>query len=693
MSRILLRALRYDPGALRLVRGVHMMIAVVVSALIADRFGPVADEVSGFTLAVVCAAAAAHVLMFTPVSTRRLEAVELLKLSAILVVLSIIGCVVGALAGASAATVLQVIWIGVIALGFSLDGLGPFWLRAGRMISIFWLFVIMSSIPHSAGVWLPAMTVLGTTIAFAVRSCLWRPSAIGTFERVERANRNAIAEYLDLAANGRITNDRSRRTTLHDLAVLRAELEFCVDLAGSGSKLCGLSPEAATMMRLALEVVREAVETLPDHVRQSLVADPAYQASLQHLVDRIQTGKEASGHEAPDLSWARGKSQARKEDEFQVLRIAQAFSRLWELSDGETVIQLQEDEADTAGGDPGFWRQLSWRLALQASVAAAIGYGIGSYFQLSHAYWITITVIVVLCGSLGATVQKTIQRTAGTTVGFVLAILLEPILSEFPGFRLFLIVALLPPIIILFERNYGIAVGFISFLVLIGLEALTGLPVSEFWARLYDTMIGAGVGLGAAWLLFPKRSGESVRGLASTYLSSCETFLKTGSRTFEDDQTDYAQLRAEAQKLVSASRNYRAEQVPWSSFVKATGDLDVLVLVLADYVILYRQARATVKAEVMGTPSAAKIEDLLSRMDRRVLDEFEMVLNNRSRRTSPALAEEWLAAMPPPEQADIGLMTDWVATLYYARKVVRCLDGMQQEHIWSGASDLATPPG
>ncbi len=307
---------------------------------------------------------------------------------------------------------------------------------------------------------------------------------------------------------------------------------------------------------------------------------------------------------------------------------------------------------------------------------------------MSHAYWITITVIVVLCSSLGATIHKTAQRTAGTLAGFVVAMLMEPLLSKVPEFRLFLIVALLPPIIILFERNYGIAVGIISFMVLIGLEAMTGLPVSEFWDRLYDTLIGAGAGLAAAWLLFPKRSGEGVKGLAGAYLLSCKTFLSEDGDTSGTDQAAYASLKDKARDLMGAAQNYRAEQIPWASSARTSGDLDVLVIVLADYVILYRQARNAIRTEVAQNRREPSVGDLLERMDKRVLEEFDAVLQNRAQQTVPGLAEEWLAAMPAPETADIDLMTDWVATLYYARKVVRCLQGLRQEHIWSATSDL-----
>ncbi|WP_434056216.1 MAG: FUSC family protein [Roseibium sp.] len=689
VPRTLLRLYRYDPGALRLVRGLHLTLAVVIAALAADRLGHLAQGVPGFALAVICASAAAHVLMFTPVSTRRRELGELVRFGSVLTGLAALGALIGTLSGVKAPLVLQFIWVGVVALGFALDGLGPFWLRAGRMISIFWLFVIMSSTPHSPGLWLPLMTALGVLIAMAARIGLWRPSAHRTFERVEDANRKAIADYLDRAATGRTGSDKAGRAALHDLAGLRAELELSAELAGAEGELRGLSAEAVAMMRLALEVVRNAVQALSEDTRGDLLANETYRSSLKQVLKRIETGQDMAGATRPDLQWARSATRFGRQDMFQILRIAQAFDRLWQLAGGYEVIEAAAKDAPAARERPGIWSRISWRLAAQSSVAAIVGYGIGHVLNLSHTYWITITVIVVLCSSLGATIQKTAQRTAGTLAGFIVAMLMEPVLSKVPEFRLFLIVALLPPIIILFERNYGIAVGIISFMVLIGLEAMTGLPVSEFWDRLYDTLIGAGAGLAAAWLLFPRRSGEGVKGLASAYLVSCKDFLGPTADTAGTDQAAYSSLKDKARELIGAAQNYRAEQIPWASSARTSGDLDVLVIVLADYVILYRQARTSVQAEVAENRADPSIGDLLTRMDKRVYEEFDAVLQNRARQTVPGLAEEWLAAMPAPETADIDLMTDWVATLYYARKVVRCLQGLRQEHIWSATSELA----
>ena len=678
LLRTVTRFIRYDPGAMRLVRGAHLMMTVVAAGLAANQFGPIAGGVSGFTLSVLAAAAGAHVLLFTPISTRRQEAGDLWRLGLIMIGFAVFGMVSGLVAGKHAPVVLQAMWIAIIAIGFGLEGFGAFWLRAGRMISIFWLFVIMSSVSGSPGYWLPAMTVFGVVLAFAIRIGFWRPSPDRTYLRVERANRQAMAGYLKLAANGQLSIDRHRRINVSDIASLRSELDLSIDLIEPGAPIRGLSVETAAMMQLALEVVRDAMAALSPESRSVLIENATFQEVVGQLHQRVATGKTQSGETPFSVDWAELEAGFRREDKFQLLRIVQAFERIWNLAEGTSELRADEDlKEDTKSGS--WWQRVSWRLAVQASVAAGVGYGIGIYFNLSHAYWVTITVIVVLCGSLGATMKKTAQRTLGTAVGFLCAILLEPALAGAPDLRIALIIILLPPIIVLVERNYGIAAGIISFLVLIGLQALTGLPAAEFWARLYDTLIGAAVGLTAAWVLFPNRSGDSVERLETSYLNTCSEYLRAEGGQEGSNTLDYPQLKATAHKLLATARTYRTERAPWSSFTKSSSKLDTLVVLLADYIALYRQARANVQADAHKYATVEPVDALVARMDKRVQDEIRAVLDGKGKQTMPGLAEEWRAAMPETSRIDTHFITDWVAMLYYARKVIRCLDGFRQD--------------
>ncbi|MHA7773695.1 FUSC family protein [Roseibium sp. M-1] len=697
-SDVLTKLHRTDPGGLRFVRGIHLMLTVLACVALSNGIAALVPGVSAFKLSVLSAAAGGHCLIFTPVSTKRQEISSILRLAGIVVLLFGFGAIVGTLAGKSVSPVLQALWVAFIALGFALDGLTGFWQRAGRMIAILWLFVVMGSQPVSPGLWLPAMAVMGAGAAFVIRIGLWRPSTEATYLRVDSANRKAMSAYLLLAAQRALDTHQEAAKALADLADLRMELKVSADLLGERATVRGLSPEAATMIELALEVVRDASAHLSEEAWAQLQADPSYDAATQALAYRIEAGEAPKtavpDGKSPDTGWSVPGGKLSIDDQVHILRIAQAFRRLWILAErGDPVPEAGAVAA--AAGRTQWWQRLSWRLALQAGVAAAIGYGLGAALQLSHAYWVTLTVIIILCNSLGTTVQKTIQRTLGTAAGVLVAMAVDPLLAGAPDVRLVLVTLTIPVVIVFMDRNYTVAAGFISFLVVVGLQTLENLPLVELWARLYDTMLGAAVGLGVAWGLFPKRTGNSIRSLTGTYLKACADYLKEDDEpgTSGEDGAEnqgYVRLRTAAAALVATATAYRAEQAPWSSFSSATNRLDILAIVLADYVVLYRQARSLVTGQVAVHPAASELQGLVARMDKRVEDEIDAVLSGQEKQTVPGLIEDWMAAVPDVETASPELMTDWVAMLYHARKVIRCLDGLRQEDLLPKAAAPVT---
>ena len=685
--------LRTDPGGLRLMRGVHLMLTVLGAVFLANVVASFVPGQSAFKLAVLAAASGGHCLMFTPVSTRKAEVLGILKLGVLLTSLFALGAVVAELSGKSASTVLQGLWIAAIMLGFAMQGLGPFWQRAGRSMAICWLFVVLGNVGGSPGLWLPVMAVLGMVTALVVRTGPWRPSTYRTYLRVEAANRQAMATYLRQLSGRATGSSGDAAVRIRDLAKLRMELQVCADLLRPEGELQGMSPEAAIMVELALEVVGDARDQLSRDARTRLAQDDGFRRAVDRLVHRLETGEGVpeesdvgegkTGASAPAASWLQADAAVTAHDRFQELRIAQAFKRLWLLAAKDQPVRLSLGTDDDSR-EGGWLRKLSWRLSLQAGVAAGIGFSLGFAFDLNHAYWVTLTIIIVLSNSLGATLLRTAQRIGGTAGGVVLAMLVDPALAEFPSVRLVLVVIAIPGVIVFLDRNYAIASGIISFLVVMGLQTLEGLPVDELWSRLYDTMIGAGVGLAAAWLLFPNRTGASFKVLASDYLNACRNCLRAEGGKADTDLQDLARLRTAASTLIATARSYRIEQAPWSSFTRSASDLNVLVIVLAQYVVLYREARSDVTRETVEAQARSGIDALVARMDKRLEDEFSAVLDGRPRQTVPGLEDDWMTAMPEGATGNLALETGWVAMLYHARKIVRCLDGLRKEKFLSG---------
>jgi|GEM_PF-2187347 len=693
---------RIDPGALRLLLGTHATLTTVAAALLAEQLARFQSDISSAKLGATAAAAGAFCLYFTPVSTRKRETVVIFRHGIVLLALFGVGALASELAsklaaelgaelagGKAVATVLQALWVVVLAIGLALFGVGSYWPKAGRMIAMIWMFVITVNLPDPAGLWAPAMAVFGVLVAFVIRIGSWRPSLQATFRRVDRETRRAIAEYLRLLTDETPPDEARARADVSRIRGWRAQLRISAVLAAQEGDVTGLLPEAAAMMQLALQVVHDALSQMSPGARNRLCGDESYRRTVRRLAGALESGSVPDG-EVFETGWVERDGGLSRDDRFHTLRVAQAFKRLRQLAGQGGTLPAASGQKTDSGTSP-LWRRLSWRLSLQGAVAGSIGLALGLGFDMNHAYWVTLTVAVVLCSSLGSTVQKSLRRTVGTATGILIAMAVDPLLSGFPEIRLTLAALALPLFIVFVERNYAVAAGCITFMVVLGSQTLEHVPIEQLWSRLYDTVLGAGIGLTVAWLLFPIRTDARIRSQTSAFLASCAGYLGVSGRADGEESREYLRLRKAAADLVASARGYRAEQAPWSSFTGAGNGLDVEVFLLVDYTVLYRQARAAVMAEAQKQSANLEIPSIAARLDERIQNEFGAILKGEGRQSGPGLVEAWLAAMPEDALKDTGLMMDWVAMLYYARKVLQCLDSLMQDNMWSKAAATAQP--
>jgi uncharacterized membrane protein YccC len=144
------------------------------------------------------------------------------------------------------------------------------------------------------------------------------------------------------------------------------------------------------------------------------------------------------------------------------------------------------------------WQQPALRHAVRAALAVGTGYTIAILLPWgSHDYWVLLTIVVVLRGSLAQTLERRDQRVAGTVVGSLLA---TGLLALHPGiFALVLISAVAQGVAHAFSlRRYMVTAVAASVLGLIQSYLLhaSGSPTFALLERVGDTLLGAGI----AWV-------------------------------------------------------------------------------------------------------------------------------------------------------------------------------------------------
>lgn len=157
---------------------------------------------------------------------------------------------------------------------------------------------------------------------------------------------------------------------------------------------------------------------------------------------------------------------------------------------------------------------LGFRRALRSAIVVFISVILYHVFSLTQGYWVTMTAVIVVQSTVGATLRKSSQRFLGTLLGVTVASLLLMWIHD-----RFLIEILL--IVFLFCAyffnpyssliNYGFVMVPLSIMVvfLIALTNPEKINAGIVYARFYDTTIGAALGILGSFFLFPnKTKGE-----------------------------------------------------------------------------------------------------------------------------------------------------------------------------------------
>ena len=167
-----------------------------------------------------------------------------------------------------------------------------------------------------------------------------------------------------------------------------------------------------------------------------------------------------------------------------------------------------------------FW----FRYALRFCVAVGVGLAVDRFLGLDKGYWVLITIAVVVKPQLSLSTTSTIHRVAGTLLGALFGILLIIALPSAWG----LIAALFVMAVIgisLARVNYGLAVVFITPMVLVLLTVADPGDWQVADIRVVNTLLGATIGLLATTAILPGSERGLVIELSRAALTSSAGYL------------------------------------------------------------------------------------------------------------------------------------------------------------------------
>lgn len=375
---------------------------------------------------------------------------------------------------------------------------------------------------------------VGVALAFLVRFALIRESPERVLESTVAGFRARVALNLDAFARF------LERPGLRTLRTARRQLEALNDAAlDLEERLDPSHPDAAMELRTRVFELELSVESLATAVR-------AMQGAPEPR--RLQAASElraARAHLGRDYAPAEGALTR---------QLGELFDAAAALRSAPRVPARHLPEPPRARGS-GLDPQL--RLALQATLATALAYVVGTAISPVRWYWAVIGAFVVFnrTTTVAETWVRAANRVLGTIAGVVAGLGVAELLRGHPRLELVGIFAFIFLAYWLFRVSYAWLVLWITALLAVFYELLGMLTPGLLLLRLEETLAGCACGVLAAAVLIPSHTRDKVRARAADVLETLAAGLgRMEVAARENRRADLVDLARELDREVRALR-------------------------------------------------------------------------------------------------------------------------------------------
>lgn len=572
------RAVRFlavsDPGQLRLASAAATALTVLLTIVAAVGFttatgNPVTVAMLGTIVSMQASAAVKD-------RTRRDRTV-----TTILMALPAAGSVTLAAALSEVGKVADVGFIAVLFAAVWVRRFGPRGTALGMVAFISYFFALFLHASLSQVPVLLVAIVIGVTVALFVRTAIFRERPQSEVRRLARALRAASVSVLETAGPGRPRDDDALRrkltglsdtgmmiedwldrnnaalhlsVTSHDLSIRVFEAQIATEqLASAIWPLDQDKPWPANLGR-AMTAVSSCLQDNPSdealRAARRLAVESAEKAdaSQQTGIATIVAARTVQAHTAIHRITANATKPSERNAQKSPVESATS------TPDRNTTGSSEHTDKPTMNG--------STRAAIQVAVATSAATILGDLISPNRWYWAVLTAFLVFNGvtTRGELLTKAGNRILGTIVGVVAGVLLAAAVGNEPAIQMALIVVCIFFAFWLVAINYALLVFFITVLLalLYGLLGVFSIDVLEL--RIYETAIGAAMGIAAAFVILPVKTRGTVVEKVDDYLTqmselidrSVDSVLAPGSDT--DLVAASRALDASLQDVVTAAK-------------------------------------------------------------------------------------------------------------------------------------------
>ncbi|WP_051205331.1 FUSC family protein [Salinimicrobium xinjiangense] len=197
-----------------------------------------------------------------------------------------------------------------------------------------------------------------------------------------------------------------------------------------------------------------------------------------------------------------------------------------------------------------------FRHSLRLTAAMIIGFLIGEFFAVQNAYWVLLTILVIMRPGYALTRDRFKQRLYGTLIGGAAAVTLVIFIKSQILYGVLAVISLVLAHSMI-QRNYKTAAAFITLNVVFVYSLLqpNALEVIEY--RVLDTVVGSGIAFLSAKFLWPTWEYSTINNFIKESIRSNSAFLNE-VELFYRDESSMASYRLARKKAFLAMGDLNA---------------------------------------------------------------------------------------------------------------------------------------
>ncbi|MGV0820556.1 FUSC family protein [Martelella sp. AMO21009] len=434
----------------------------------------------------------------TEVTTRLGRYRERFRMIAISTAIGATGCLIGpAIAGHGLMTLIVLVLV-----GFASGIISSY----GAAFSTGALYMLVLAIVHaSTASSMPAWAV-GACFAAgaALVTAMLAVEALADRDRPERVLRaNLIRALAGLArAQDRAAAETARRAVTDQT---KAAYDMLIEMRSHDAGRTRDMARTADMLSLAHQLTMAIIGAHRDRKERQTAAD---------MLDAVADAHEANGRQ-PTL-----------EGDGELTRLCRQLSdTLWRTNTVEggslDATERHLPRFSRAALQTSLRKLVVGREVIDAALRLALCIGIaeiaGRFVSGDHAYWVPITVAIIMKPDFGSVFVRAVHRSIGTVIGVLIGMALIELIPDRIGLvAAIAVLAALQPLAAL--RSYATKVVLLTPVVLLMIEiAVPATPFHYGLQRLDDTLVGAAIVLVFGYLIWPRSQNVT---LASAFAAS-----------------------------------------------------------------------------------------------------------------------------------------------------------------------------